>query len=61
MVCNFSAARNERAEALLRFSERLNCKRIVQVVCADDTYKQIKNRPPIRHPLSAGSFLRWLA
>jgi len=49
------------SKSLLRFAERLNCKKIVQVVNADNVYKQVKIGRQICHLVSAGIFLRWLA
>lgn len=49
------------SKSLLRFAEHLNCKKIVQVVSADNVYKQVKIGRQICHLASAGIFLRWLA
>jgi hypothetical protein len=49
------------SKSLLRFAKRLNCKKIVQIVAADNVHKQIKIGRQFCHLVSAGSFLRWLA
>jgi len=49
------------SKSLLRLAEHLNCKKIVQVVGADNVYKQVKIGRQICHLVSAGIFLRWLA
>jgi hypothetical protein len=45
---------------LERFAGLLNCKKIVQVVGAENIYRQVKIGSQICHLVSAGIFLRWL-
>ena len=48
------------SKSLRRFAGLLNCKNIVQVVGADNVYRQVKFGAQICHFVSAGVFLRWL-
>jgi hypothetical protein len=48
------------SKSLERFAGLLNCKKIVQVVGADNVYRQVKIGAQICHLVSAGIFLRWL-
>ena len=48
------------SKSLERFAGLLNCKKIVQVVGADNVYRQVKIGSQICHLVSAGIFLRWL-
>ena len=48
------------SKSLERFAGLLNCKEIVQVVGADNVYRQVKIGSKICHLVSAGIFLRWL-
>ena len=48
------------SKSLQRFAGLLNCKKIVQVVGADNVYRQEKIGSQICHLASAGIFLRWL-
>ena len=48
------------SKSLLRFAGLLNCKKVVQVVGADNVYRQVKVGQQICHLVSAGIFLRWL-
>jgi hypothetical protein len=48
------------SKSLQRFARLLNCKKIVQVVRAENVYRQLKIDSQICHLVSAGIFLRWL-
>jgi predicted AAA+ superfamily ATPase len=48
------------SKSLQRFARLLNCKKIVQVVAADNIFRQVKIDSQICHLVSAGIFLRWL-
>jgi len=48
------------SKSLERFAGLLNCKNIVQVVSAENIYRQVKIGSQICHLVSAGIFLRWL-
>jgi predicted AAA+ superfamily ATPase len=48
------------SKSLQRFAGLLNCKKIVQIVGADNFYRQVKIGSQICHLVSAGIFLRWL-
>ena len=48
------------SKSLQRFAGLLNCKKNVQVVGADNIYRQVKVGQQICHLVSAGIFLRWL-
>ena len=48
------------SKSLERFARLLNCNKIVQVVGAENMYRQVKINSQICHMVSAGIFLRWL-
>ena len=48
------------SKSLQRFSQLLNCRKIVQVVKPDGIYRQVKIDSSVYHFVSAGVFLRWL-
>ena len=48
------------SKSLQRFAGLPNCKKIVQIVGADNVYRQVKIGSQICHLVSAGIFLRWL-
>jgi hypothetical protein len=48
------------SKSLERYAGLLNCKKIVQVVGAENIYRQVKIGSRICHLLSTGIFLRWL-
>jgi hypothetical protein len=48
------------SKSLQRFAGLLNCNKIVQVVGANNVYRQVKIGSQICHLVSAGIFLRWL-
>jgi hypothetical protein len=47
------------SKSLERFARLLNCKKIVQVVGAENIYRQVKIGSQICHLVSAGIFLKW--
>jgi hypothetical protein len=48
------------SKSLQRFAGVLNCDKIVQIVGADNVYRQLKIGSQICHLVSAGIFFRWL-
>ena len=49
------------SKSLERFAGLLSCKKIVQIVGAENVYRQVRIGSQICHLVSAGIFLRWLA
>ena len=48
------------SKPLLRFADQLNCRKVVQVIRADNIYRQVKIGKQICLLISAGTFLRYL-
>ena len=48
------------SKSLQRFARLLGCRKVVQVVGADNVHRQLKADNQIHYLVSAGSFLRWL-